>query len=182
VNGDGYADLMVGGEPKPSFEPERDVVWIYLGGSNGVATKPAVTLVASATYNHLDDEFGYDATALDVNGDGYWDIAVSDAETNKNYTSPFPQNENIFMGGPAGISATPTMVFPQLGLNGTGADVNGDGYEDLFQAYATPNGNPGTVFMLPGSSAGLQMKPWLTLSCPPGDRVFAGPMGAASGS
>jgi hypothetical protein len=181
VNGDGYADLMAGGEPLPAFEPSRDVVFVYLGGPNGVATTPATTLAAS-TFHGIDDEFGADATALDVNGDGYWDIAVSDADVNSNYTSPFPQNENIYMGGPMGINATPATVFSQYGVNVAGVDANADGDEDLFQCFSTSTG-AGSVFMLPGAATGLKTTPSLTIHTPAGDRVFGAPMmGAASGS
>ena len=71
VNGDGYADVLLSDEGQYG-----DYVDVFLGSSGGVAPTPSVTLTAPGSAQ--EDEFGSCMTALDVNGDGYWDVAVGE--------------------------------------------------------------------------------------------------------
>jgi uncharacterized repeat protein (TIGR01451 family) len=72
VNGDGYADAIVGadGYPSNSF---RGRAYVYHGSAAGLAATPALTL----TGENNSDMFGISvAGAGDVNGDGYADAIV----------------------------------------------------------------------------------------------------------
>jgi hypothetical protein len=70
VNGDGYADVVVGASGYSNYAGRASV---YLGGPSGLATTAATTLDGEATTNF----FGRSAaTAGDVNGDGYADVVV----------------------------------------------------------------------------------------------------------
>ena len=72
MNGDGYADVLVGAYNTSGGQGQA---YLYLGGSAGLATTAATTLTdPAATAN---DNFGYSvAGAGDVNGDGYADVLV----------------------------------------------------------------------------------------------------------
>jgi hypothetical protein len=70
VNGDGYADLVVGA---PSYDDYRGKAYVYHGSPAGLGHTPAWTAVGE----NAGDHFGYAvATAGDVNGDGYADLVV----------------------------------------------------------------------------------------------------------
>jgi hypothetical protein len=69
VNGDGYADVVVGAYWYGNLTGRA---YVYLGGTSGLATTAATTLTGEA-----DSDFGWSvATAGDVNGDGYADVVV----------------------------------------------------------------------------------------------------------
>ena len=80
VNGDGYADMVVG---LNNINGSVGRAYVYLGGAAGLALSPAVTLVGPET--NVGDAFGrWVAPAGDLNGDGYADVAVgADAEDDR---------------------------------------------------------------------------------------------------
>jgi hypothetical protein len=70
VNGDGYADVVVGAHRYASYTGRA---YTYLGGPGGVGTVAATTLTGEGT----GDQFAWSvATAGDVNGDGYSDVVI----------------------------------------------------------------------------------------------------------
>ena len=70
VNGDGYADVVIGASGYDSYTGRA---YVYLGGASGLATTAATTLTGEAA----SERFGSSvATAGDVNGDGYADVVV----------------------------------------------------------------------------------------------------------
>jgi hypothetical protein len=116
VDGDGYADLVVG-------DPAMTRILMYSGGPTGVATVP-VPLVRGET------AFGKSvAGGCDVNADGFADLIVGG-----------DGNATVILGSAAGpgtvISLTPgaALVTP-TGFGSSVAcagDVNGDGYADVI--------------------------------------------------
>jgi hypothetical protein len=70
VNGDGYADVVVGANGASSFAGQ---VYLYLGSAAGLASSPAVTLTGP---DGPTGSYGAVSSADDVNGDGYADIVV----------------------------------------------------------------------------------------------------------
>ncbi|MBP9826278.1 MAG: FG-GAP repeat protein [Thermoanaerobaculia bacterium] len=70
VNGDGYADVIVGA---PNANGGAGRMHVYLGGARPLTTVPAMSLDGRAT----GDAFGTSvASAGDINGDGYADVVV----------------------------------------------------------------------------------------------------------
>ena len=121
VNGDGYADIVVGGDILGGY--------VYLGSPAGPSQTPDTLNVQSI---QLDGDFGRAvASAGDVNGDGFADILVTDPVLNQPNASVF-----LFLGGPGGITVAtqPAAMLSSLsGLSIAGAgDVNGDGFADVI--------------------------------------------------
>ena len=117
VNGDGYADVIVG------TAVSSGVAYIFLGSATGLSPTPATTLT-NATF----PLFGYTvAGAGDLNGDGYGDVVVSAL----NATLAF-----VHLGSAGGVSlvAAATVALPASSFGGwsmSAGDLNADGYSDL---------------------------------------------------
>lgn len=161
LNGDGYADLVVGG-PNAVDGPSGQV-YVYRGGAAGLNSTPMTTLVSSPpgfVYSGLGE---FVASAGDVNGDGYADLAAGDG-----------RGVLIYLGGASGPSPTPSVLSdlsPATHFGspfGSVGDVNGDGYADFFVGASgwirggAPD--PGHVFVYLGSAVGLNTFPTTTLS------------------
>jgi hypothetical protein len=152
VNGDGFADLVIG---SGSISPlsAAGSAYIVLGGAGGLDASPTA-LTSSGKYG-----FGLGvASAGDVNGDGYADVLVSES-----YDLNAAGNVYLFLGGPTGLSSTPTMV-PQpatppgtrFGVSLAGAcDVNGDGYADVVLGGFLEHGPAVGAFLYLGGPTGL---------------------------
>lgn len=100
VNGDGYADIIVGGVSISSSS--NTPFWaLYAGSAAGTATVATMTLVDSSdgttAYVNADA-----AGAGDLNGDGYADIAIGAPAANSG-------NGNVYVydGGSTGLAPTP---------------------------------------------------------------------------
>lgn len=125
VNGDGYADVVVG---------NREAAYVYLGSASGLVDLPVATLVG---------DWVTVIGAGDVNGDGFDDIAAWDLDADE---------VDVLHGSPDGpdasVDATFSVGFLE-GLAGIG-DVNSDGYADL--ASGVPR-DPTTIYL--GGPSGL---------------------------
>ncbi len=176
VNGDGYADVIVG-------VPHADVdgldvgqVHVYHGSATGLSTTPDWT----ASGDQYWDIFGeHVAAAGDVNGDGYGDVIVG-----ATFYSHGQQAEGrvyLYHGSAAGLSPVPDWVAEgdQAGAYygaaiAAAGDVNGDGYGDLIVgAFPFDNGESGEgkAYLYHGSATGLGATPDWTAE---GNRSGAG--------
>src|SRR5262249_46536930 len=73
VNGDGYADVIVGRPPFDNGQGAEGRPFLYLGSARGLSPIPVWT----AECDQDSANFGYSvATAGDVNRDGYTDVIV----------------------------------------------------------------------------------------------------------
>ncbi len=121
INGDGYADVVVGA---PAIAPGGQA-FVYLGGSGGLASSPAYTLSGTAG-----EEYGYSvSTAGDMNSDGYSDLLIG---------APGADRTEVFVGSWLGLYTPPVVILfgPAGSRFGaavcTAGDVNGDGYSDVI--------------------------------------------------
>jgi hypothetical protein len=132
VNGDGYADVIVGADGNDAGGTEAGRAYVYHGGPGADAVAD-LTLTGAAA----NDEFGLSVSgAGDVNGDGYADVIVGaylndagGADAGRAY---------VYFGGPgadavADLTLTGAAASDNFGVSVSGAgDVNGDGYGDVI--------------------------------------------------
>ncbi len=159
VNGDGYADVLVGA-------PYANSVSVYLGGAAGLGASPQITL-KGPTGSSTNTYFGTSvASAGDVNGDGYADVIAS-AEESAAY---------LYLGGAGGLSSSPVTTLPAPSGSGafgnrveSAGDVNGDGYADVIVSDSVDaHTAAGHAYVYYGAAAGLSPSPALVLSGPAG--------------
>ena len=168
VNGDGYADVIVGAYLYANGESYEGAAFLFLGSSSGlVGTSPA-TAAAVLESNQANAQMGCSVSgAGDVNGDGYADVIVG-----ADYFINGELREGaafLFLGSSSGLLGTSPATAAamiesdqadaRMGYSVSGAgDVNGDGYADVIVgAYGFDNGetDEGAAFLFLGSSAGL---------------------------
>ena len=165
VNGDGYADVIVGAELWTNGHDEEGKAWVFLGSANGLADDHAW----SDEINQAEAEFGdCVATAGDVNGDGFSDLIVG---AHKYDEGGYTNCGRVFVyhgGGDlpnenAGWYAYSGQAGGRLGYSvAGGGDANGDGFGDVLVGapwYDNGEVNEGIALLYLGSAAGLQYAP-----------------------
>lgn len=143
VNGDGFADLLVGAETDDSL---RGAVAAFYGDPAGLPAQPS--------WQHLgsnNDQLGIQARHVgDVNNDGFGDAMLSSRG----------DGATLFLGSAAGLDPAPawaanpssTVVF---GWRVRPAhDVNGDGFDDVVISDIL-----GNVLLFDGDANGLSTPP-----------------------
>jgi hypothetical protein len=154
VNGDGYADVIIGAQ---GFNSSQGRVYVYLGAASGL---PAFPLWHADGENGNDWFGGSVAAAGDVNGDGYADIIVgargyddgANGEAGKAY---------LYYGGATDLNDDPWEAVGEAGNSEFGSkvagagDVNGDGYADILVSAPRYDNYRGKVYVYYGSAEGL---------------------------
>jgi hypothetical protein len=134
VNGDGYADVIVGSYLYDHGEVDEGRAFVYHGSATGLSTSPAW----SAESDQANAWFGYAVgTAGDVNGDGFsdvivgaWHFANGESDEGRAY---------VYYGSAQGLASSPawTAEGDQIGAHfaisvASAGDVNGDGFSDVI--------------------------------------------------
>lgn len=151
VNGDGYADLIVG-TPRNG----RGGAQIYFGSATGLSTSPSWSASVPTTAG----SFGQAVSGVgDVNGDGYADVGIGAPSSNGGAGALY-----FWYGSANGPSTNPipdraytgfSSSFPwYLGRSVSSGDANGDGYTDVL-AGIPGNSGGGGVYVYYGSATGL---------------------------
>src|SRR5262245_24423010 len=167
VNGDGYADVIVGAETYNDIQSDEGAAWVFYGGPSGIASGNPLTAPTQLESNQISALFGGSvAGAGDVNGDGYADVIVGAIQ----YDDP-TFNEGgafVFLGAAGGMpDGNPTTALARIESNQSGAtlgvvagagDVNGDGYADVIvgaDIYDNGQTDEGAAWVFLGGAAGI---------------------------
>ena len=160
VNGDGYADLVVG-TPQASTPGQA---YLLLGGPQGLSKVPSWNVDGSdAQMGSTSPQFGVSVSAAgDVNGDGYSDIVIGAPDQAHSGTSN-TGNVYVYLGGPSKLTAFAKPPISDVSLSSYGFivrganDLDGDGYDDILVAAASQ-----TVEAVLGGPATFKLGPKLT--------------------
>lgn len=168
VNGDGYADILVGSHLFNAGSGGEGRVQLHLGSAAGPIDAPAWT----ATGGEAGAWFGAAiAAAGDVNGDGFGDVLVGAPLSNQGGTDA--GQAVLYYGGAQGLattagwSATGARSWAHFGAAVASAgDVNADGYADVIVGAPNEDGfnlvQEGHAYLYLGSEAGLSTTPaWI---------------------
>jgi len=148
INGDGFADIIVGA---PNHNSRKGRASVYFGGPQGFSS---TTWVAEVDQDGA--EFGGAvAAAGDVNGDGFADIIIGAHK----YNGGEDKEGRVFVyyGSASGLPATPSWMaeIDQKGANfgasvSSAGDVNRDGFDDILVGadnyYSADFPDPGARF------------------------------------
>ncbi|MFO0558053.1 MAG: FG-GAP-like repeat-containing protein [Polyangiales bacterium] len=167
VNGDGYADLLVGSNSGSHAGVDAGgTLSLYAGSPTGIAAAPTLVL-GGAT---MGDGFGVSvASAGDVNGDGFSDVIVG-AWSAARMAGPDAGSASVFHGSATGLSVAPAVVLDGLADRdyfgrtiASAGDVDNDGYSDVLVGayYADYMGrsDAGTTGLYLGGPMGVSSTP-----------------------
>lgn len=167
VNGDGYADLIIG---VPGAGGDQGRVEVFLGSATGLGRRASWTAVGPTGRSFFGKAV---AGAGDVDGNGYDDVLVG---------APFYEIAGrdegaamLYRGGFSGLSRTGTTLTvadldsgfdtpdQQLGTDVDGAgDLDGDGFDDIVIGAPWADTSPsagGAVYVFRGGRRGVETAP-----------------------
>ncbi|MDM7917170.1 MAG: FG-GAP-like repeat-containing protein, partial [Candidatus Eisenbacteria bacterium] len=174
VNGDGYADVVVGGPDAGNLQQGQ--AWLYRGGAAGPEADPFWIGTVSQASAHFGAAV---ATAGDFDGDGYADVVVGAP----GYNGAGGADEGLarlYRGSIGGLVLVRehTCGQPVAGFGvavATGGDVDGDGFSDLLIGAGRWDGSQqdeGRVFLYRGHARTLAGNPEWSWNGQPASYVY----------
>ncbi|KMS84715.1 hypothetical protein ACZ91_46640 [Streptomyces regensis] len=179
VNGDGYADLVVGDPDEPDKAGADGAlggrVLVWYGSAQGITPEAAPVQLTQNTAgvpgaSEKWDRFGSALTVADLNRDGLADIVVGTPleDTGKRHAGQvtvIPGRRTGALGGGAYAFTQNTAGIPgadeaedAFGTTVAVGDVNKDGKAELLIGAAEENFGTGAVWVLPGGADGPTAK------------------------
>ncbi len=169
VNGDGFADVLVGASEATDGNGNTGAgrAYLYLGQSAGGVNGSTPQLLDGR--DGQGGDFGHSvASAGDINGDGFADVIVgADYATDKNGNSRAGR-AYLYLGGPTGLNtSTPQLLDGRDGALAyfgssvaSAGDVDGDGYGDVVVGAnaardSIGNAGAGRAYLFRGGPNGL---------------------------
>ncbi len=141
VNGDGYADVIVGARFFEAGQALEGAAFVFLGSASGIASGNPASAVAHLEADQVFANLGVSvAGAGDINGDGYADVIVGarfyDAgHANEGAAFVFLGSASVIASGNPATAAAQLeadQANANLGVSVAGAgDGNGDGNADV---------------------------------------------------
>jgi hypothetical protein len=174
VNGDGYADVIVGAPNWDELTANDGKAFVYHGGYGGLSTFANWTAVGEDSAN-----LGVSvALAGDVNGDGYADVIIGAdlfddiGDTDEGWALVYHGSSNgldpdgsrpVGNAGNADWTAEGEQAGARLGHSVfTAGDVDGDGFSDVVvgaHRYDDAYTDEGRVLVYHGSGSGIESEP-----------------------
>jgi len=156
VNGDGFADVIVGAPYFTNGQGGEGGAWLYLGSSSGLNA----TAANQDEGNQANANFGYSVgTAGDVNGDGRADVIVGAPNYTVSQTEQgrawvwYGQDTSIGISATRNWDAAGESAYDKFGTSVfTAGDVNGDGYSDVIVGAPGANSDSGAAYVYSGSA------------------------------
>ncbi|WP_061219181.1 Ig-like domain-containing protein [Leptospira weilii] len=168
INGDGYADLVVGAPNYSAAGANRGAVYVFhsSGTAAGITTSVsgfASTMIIGAANGDL---LGSSISTGDINGDGYADLIAGAPMATPNATPLSKGRVYIFHStGDNGVTAVDTTTASSNLLGATfgnnlgnalaAGNINGDNYDDVVISAYGYNSGRGQVLIYHGSSTGV---------------------------
>ena len=176
VNGDGYADLLVGSPRADTGAPNAGAGYVVFGSASGPGDHIELSALDGSNGFRISGEAINDrtgsavASAGDFNGDGFADVIVGAPDapssdlTGAAYVvfgkaSGFAANIDVTaLNGSNGFKLTGEATGNYTGTSVASADFNGDGLSDVIVGvqHASPNSTSyaGAVYVVYGTLAG----------------------------
>ncbi|WP_167880123.1 FG-GAP-like repeat-containing protein [Leptospira fletcheri] len=159
INGDGYADLAVGGNMVSTSAGQ--VFVFHSSGAGGITATAAgganTSIPGETSYN----DFGISVNIADLNGDGYGDLQVGATRYTNTYTGKVYIFHSSGSGGVTASVATSANVFlngvnsgDTFGVSLSTGDVNGDGLLDLAVGANGVSSSTGAAYVFMGQGSG----------------------------
>ncbi|MEP7028581.1 MAG: FG-GAP-like repeat-containing protein [Candidatus Eisenbacteria bacterium] len=170
VNGDQYADVIIGAPDMSLTDIQEGGAFVYLGSLSGLGASPVFSLQGNFADAHLGASV---SGAGDVNADSYADILVGAPGYPGSHLT-YSGRAVVYRGTAAGIGTALATINGTADSMATGAsvanagDVNGDGYADIV--VGSPGAvdgfmrNSGHANIYAGSAAGIVATPFLSIN------------------
>jgi hypothetical protein len=161
VNGDGYADVLVGAPAYSNGEAGEGAAMLWLGGAGSMNAIVDGVLEGGQIGAGMGRGVG---SAGDVNGDGFTDVLVGadsydTAQANSGAAFLFLGGAGAFnIGVDALIEAG--QASARMGFSVSGGDVNRDGYSDVLvgaPSFSAGQSEEGAAFVYFGGARGLDI-------------------------
>ena len=164
VNGDGFADVVIGASLYDNGEENEGRAYVFLGSSSGLALGAAWTGEA----DQANAAFGVAvSSAGDVDGDGYDDVLIGAMGYNDGLV--IGGQTYLYQGSSSGLASVAAWTASNSAGGGSfgnavssAGDVNGDGYDDVVvgeYGNSANAGQEGRAYIYMGSATGLETSP-----------------------